>query len=132
MPEFELIECEELECDRIRIFKLVKDQECFYDLFENEIEQEGTYGNELIKLSSIMISYSEGVKLPDTKLNPIEDKRLNPKMKGFEIKTHNLRVYMVFLKGVGAIIIHCGKKGSQKKDISKFCNLANEYFETIE
>jgi putative component of toxin-antitoxin plasmid stabilization module len=48
-------------------------------------------------------------------------------VKEYEIKTRNLRVYMIHEEKSGRIIVTGGKKTSQKKDIRHFRNLKASY-----
>lgn len=78
----------------------------------------------MLTVQTRMLEISDLKSLPEKKFKDITP--YNEKVKEYEIKTNNLRVYLI--KDVkGKLIIIGGKKTTQKKDIKKFRNLKKEY-----
>ena len=124
MYTFALKEIEEIK-GRLKIFKLLVDGNCSYDEFEEEIKNEGNLKSELIKIETRLHEIADCKSLPQNKFKDITPKnRIN---KEYEIKTHNLRVYLFHEKNTGRIIVCGGKKGSQKSDIKHFKKIKAEY-----
>jgi putative component of toxin-antitoxin plasmid stabilization module len=125
MYKFALQEIQEIK-GRLKIFKLLVDGVCAYDDFEKEIEKEGNLNSELRKIVTRLYDIADCKSLPETKFKDITPD--NETNKEYEIKTHNLRVYLFHEKHTGRIIVCGGKKGSQKADIRHFRKIKKEYF----
>lgn len=79
-------------------------------------------------LFSYMEFIANGKTLPYTKFKDITPKK--EQEKEYEFKTKHLRVYAIKKKN-GKIIIMGGYKNSQKKDISKFRSIKEEYIKSL-
>lgn len=123
MPVYSLKKIDEIG-GKIVFYKLVKDDICLFDDFENQIESEGTYKAELNTIQARLIQIANLKTLPKTKYKDITPDKES--VKEYEIKTENLRVYL-FRDPRGHIVVLGGKKSKQKKDIKKFRNMKKEY-----
>lgn len=124
MCTFALKEIEEIK-GRIKIFKLLINGICQYDEFEKGIENDGNLKSELITIETRLHEIADLKSLPQTKFRDITPKNVNNK--GFEIKTHHLRIYLFQEKYTGRIIVCGGKKGTQNADIKHFRKIIKEY-----
>ena len=125
MYNFALKEVEEIK-GKLKIFKLLLNGTCEYDEFEKDIEFEGCLTSELRTVVTRLHDIADCKSLPETKFKDITPR--NENNKEYEIKTHNLRVYLFHEKNTGRIIVCGGKKGSQKSYIRHFKKIKNEYF----
>lgn len=125
MYNFALKQIEEIR-GKIKIFKLLVNESCAYDEFEQEIENDGNYKSELRTIITRLHEIADLKSLPKTKFKDITPK--NEANKEYEIKTPNLRVYLFHEKNTGRIIVCGGKKGSQDSDIRHFKKIKKEYF----
>jgi putative component of toxin-antitoxin plasmid stabilization module len=127
MNTFALQKIEEI-VGRLEVFKLTVNGECEYDSFEKEIEAEGSYLSELTTIQVRLQEMAELKSLPDTKFKDITPEK--EKVKEYEVKTKNLRVYLFHDVPNGRVIICAGKKTSQKKDIKHFREVKKRYLES--
>lgn len=125
MYNFALKEIEEIK-GKLKIYKLYIDGVCIYDQFEKEIETEGNLKSELRTIITRLYDIADCKSLPDKKFKDITLK--NDRNKEYEIKTHNLRVYLFHDRENGRVIVSGGKKTSQKSDIKRFRNIKKDYF----
>ena len=125
MPKFALKKIEEI-VGRIKIFKLILDNNCEFDEFENQIKNEVSYASELITIQSRLQEVANGKILPKEKLRNITPKK--ELLKEYEIKTRHLRVYLFHEEKTGRIIVCGGKKVTQHKNIGHFRRIKKEYF----
>ena len=109
----------------IPFYKMIINGICQYDEFESAIKREGNYTTELIKIQTRMQELSEGKLLPINKFKPLLHN--SNWFNEYEIKTKNLRVYLIHEPGTGRIIICGGKKRNQGKDIRHFRNILKSY-----
>jgi len=128
MYNFALKEITEIT-GKLKIYKLLIDGVCSYDVFEKEIETEGNYLSELRTIVTRLYDIADCKTLPEQKYKDITPSKQNNKE--YEIKTHHLRIYLFHDKKTGHIIVSGGKKGSQKGDIKHFRKIKNEYFKQI-
>lgn len=125
MTKFAL-KCVEEVVGKIKIFKLIVNDNCEYDVFEIQIKTEGSYSSELITIQSRLQEVADGKLLPKEKFRNITPKK--ELLKEYEIKTRHLRVYLFHEEKKGRIIVYGGKKVTQEKDIVHFRRLKREYF----
>ena len=111
---------------RIRFSKLIVDGVCPYDKFCEQIRHEGNLTKQLNSAISIMDQVANLKRLPKVKFNDITPK--NDRIKEFEIKKGDLRIYLI--KEAGHIVIIAGKKGNQKADINRFQSLKAQYLQS--
>jgi len=105
-------------------YKLLKNNRCFFDEFYDEIMYNATYKSDLRSILVYMNLCANLQTLPDTKFKQID--RIG-KARLYEFKSGGLRIYCLHEEQVGKIVIIGGYKPSQKQDISRFKNLAEEY-----
>lgn len=102
--------------------KLVVDEVCPFDEFENNIEQQ--YKSELHGIYNYMNAVANLLSVPSTKFHFYDDGKDG--VREFEFKSKNLRVYGITQVG-GKLIILGGKKVKQKDDESEFRRLKDLY-----
>lgn len=100
-----------------------------YKEFEDQIIREGTYEKELVTIQARLEEMADRKHLPQKKCRNITPRK--EKVPEIEIKTHNLRVYIIHEKHKGRIILYEGKKNTQKKDIRKFRSVKKLYLKSI-
>ncbi len=126
--KYRLLRIEEIE-GRQSVFKLECNGSCQFDEFWDKIEIEGNFASELDTIQSRLEDIANGKLLPKNKFRDITPKKI--KQKEYEIKTHNLRIYLTKLDNQGKLIIFGGQKNSQQKDINKFRRIKRDFFNTI-
>lgn len=126
MAKFRLEIFDETIEGHYQFWKLFKDDICQFDEFIEKIKKDGNLCHELNSAYSIMEDFSSERQLPESKLKCI-NKKHKGHMKEYEVKTSNLRIYFFVNPALGDIVVYGGKKSTQKKDISKFRNIKNQY-----
>ncbi len=112
----------------IPVFKLVVEGDILFDEFCSTIRTEGNLVRQLTRIVAIMERYSNGQLLSASKLKLIG--RSKSGLSLYEIKTHDLRVYL-FRDFTGAIVVSGGKKSTQATDIRRFKNIVDQYNTTL-
>ena len=107
-------------------YKLCINDKCQFDEFEARLKNNGRLKNELAKIYAYMELIARGISLPTTKFKDITPKKQI--VKEYEFKSRNLRVYAI-KTSKGKIIVLCGYKNKQKKDIRTFRSLKRRYLE---
>ncbi|HKK59727.1 MAG TPA: hypothetical protein VJ937_09625 [Salinivirga sp.] len=110
-----------------QFYKLGIDNKCQFDEYEEEIENNGQYEEELASIYANMEDVANNKLLPNTKFKDITKGK--SKVKEYEFKTKHLRVYAIKHPD-GKLIIFGGYKNQQKKDIRKFRSIKNAYLKT--
>ncbi|MDX2247176.1 MAG: hypothetical protein SF052_10390 [Bacteroidia bacterium] len=128
MPRFDIREIEEVSGNRVRIYKLFKDGQCEFDEFCMEIRKDGNLKAQLAVIQNRLEDVANMRLLPVAKFRDITP--LKSSVKEYEVKTHDLRVYLFHEELKGKIIACAGKKSTQKKDIKRFRRIIHEYFES--
>jgi hypothetical protein len=123
MSTFALREIKEIR-GKQRFDKLVVDDVCLFDMFEQEMSKQ--FNSEILTIYAYMDQVANLKSLPDTKFHPYD----NGDPREYEFKTKHLRVYCIEQKG-GKIIILGGKKANQAKDQNYFRSLKRKYVESI-
>ncbi|MCA6362725.1 MAG: hypothetical protein IM638_06780 [Bacteroidetes bacterium] len=99
-----------------------------WDIFEDELAvNNNNYHKQLLTVYSRLDSLVQLQTLPQNKFKDITPK--GEKVKEYEIKTPDLRVYMFHMEHLGRIIVTGGIKGTQQSDIKQFRNLKKAYLE---
>ena len=98
------------------------------DAFEADLK-DTTYLPEYRTLLTYINFYAENGMLPPNKMKDITPGRAT--MKEYEFRTKHLRVYAIHGKE-GKLILLCGYKNTQEKDIRKFRSLKERYFESLQ
>ena len=125
MLKFALRHLGEIE-GKLKIFKLLVNNNCEFDEFERKIANEVSYASELVTIQARLQEIADGKLLPKEKFRDITPKK--ELVKEYEIKTRHLRVYLFHQERTGRIIVCGGKKVTQNKDINHFRRIKNEYF----
>ncbi len=111
---------------QIQFCKLIIDGVCQFDEFCLEIEKDGNLSKQLSTIFSRMDQVAGMKLLPKEKFRDITPKKRN--VKEFEIKTKDLRVYLI--KEEGHIVILGGKKSTQSEDIKHFRSIKDRYLQS--
>lgn len=122
MANYSLIEFETVK-GKYKIYKLAKNDVCYFDIFENEMKT--NFDKEMNSFYQILDYVARGFNLPGTKVNSIKGYPDN--IQKYEIKTHNLRVYCFIESKSNNIIVLGGLKKNQKKDIKRFQSIIVDY-----
>lgn len=119
----------DLEVGNQKIELLTEHDNCYFEDFEKEItESHKKYVNELGSIYTILERLSNNESLPEKKFKDITPSKEN--IKEYEIKTRNLRVYLIKDFG-GKIIVLGGYKNRQKRDLRKFRKIKERYLESL-
>ena len=121
MPKFAVRKIEAV-VGKQQFGKLVIDEVCPFDEFENNIEQQ--YKSELHGIYNYMNAVANLLSVPNTKFHFYDDGKDG--VREFEFKSKNLRVYGITQAG-GKLIILGGKKAKQKDDETEFRRLKDLY-----
>ncbi len=127
MHKFALQHIEEIH-GTIRFYKLLIDGKCPFDEFTYTITTEGNLKNQLERIQTRMLAISQIQSLPSGKFRAL--KGCKDAYAEYEIKTHDLRVYLFKEEKTGNIIVWGGKKGTQQADIKYFRNLKKQYIQS--
>ena len=111
---------------RIRFSMLEVDGACQFEEFCCEIEEDGNLKKQLITVFARMNQVSNLQRLPVQKFRDITPGKET--VKEFEIKTNDLRIYLI--KEEGHIIILAGKKNTQSEDIRQFRSIKLRYLQS--
>lgn len=126
MARYSLNKIAEIE-GKQQFYKLVIDDKCQFDEYEEEIENNGQYEEELTSIYAIMEDVANNKLLPKTKFRDITIGK--SQVKEYEFKYQHLRVYAIKHPD-GKLIILGGYKNRQPKDIRKFRSIKNAYLKT--
>jgi hypothetical protein len=121
MSKFVLEPCNDI-VGKITFFKIIEDTECYWNDFCKEIEKDGTWDDQLDQLKSRMDEVSNLKIMPYKKFHKLDP----PSVDEYEVKTDNLRAYLLFDNN-GYIILYAGKKTDQDKDLRTFRKIRQRY-----
>jgi putative component of toxin-antitoxin plasmid stabilization module len=127
MRKFETEEIEDVK-GRISFFSLVIDGANIYDEFKKQITREGNLAKQLNQIKAIMLQVAELKLLPEKKFKDVTPH--GEKVREYEIKTGDLRLYLIHEEHKGRIILLTGRKSTQKSDFPKFRSLKKQYIES--
>lgn len=108
-------------------YKLLKNNTCFFDEFEKEVLKT-QHESEIPAIYMYMERIANGNSMPATKFKDLTPSQET--VKEYEIKTKNLRIYMIKTTG-GKIVVVGGYKNTQKSDLRKFRSLKKQYLQSI-
>ncbi|MGD9993479.1 MAG: hypothetical protein AB7S69_09285 [Salinivirgaceae bacterium] len=128
MPKYSLNKIVEIE-GKQEIYKLEIDDSCQFDDFEREIVKRKQYEEELTSILAHIEDFSNNKTLPEKKFKILNKSDKKDRIKEYEFKSRNLRVYGIKAPD-GQIIIMGGYKSNQKKDLKKFRGIKSNYLET--
>ncbi len=112
-----------------KIYKLLINGKCEFDLFIEQIKKEGSYINELDQIQAHLEDLGNNRPVPHNKFKELyRDKKDN--IKDFELRTNHLRVYVIKEKQRDKLIILAGKKTTQVKDIKRMRKIKKDYIIT--
>tara|TARA_R110002020_G_scaffold119634_3_gene272929 strand:- start:47 stop:439 length:393 start_codon:yes stop_codon:yes gene_type:complete len=111
----------------------IKGKQSFFDLkvngvgqFESFSEQiEAIYRTELVTVNARMDLIANLNRLPKTKFRDITPKKES--VKEYEIKTRNLRIYLIHIEKTGKVVVLAGYKNNQKSDFVSFRSLKKQF-----
>ena len=106
--------------------KLIVDDHCQFDEFEQAISNNNKYKSELASIYNYMEQVANGNSVPEKKFKDITPE--SETIKEYEFKSKSLRVYAI-KKENGKIIVFGGYKNKQKKEIKKFRSIKKRYLE---
>jgi hypothetical protein len=107
----------------IKFFKLIEDSVCYWNVFCEQIDSEGNWGDQIDLLKSRMDEVSSGHLMPYKKFHKLDP----PKTDEYEVKTDGgLRVYLLLNSGE-YIIMYAGKKNEQTKNLRTFRAIKKRY-----
>jgi len=121
MSKFVLEPCNDIN-GKIVFFKILEDSYCSWNEFCKEIESDATWEDQLDLLKSRMDEVANLKLMPYTKFHKLDP----PKTDEYEVKTANLRAYLL-LDSNGYIIMYAGKKTDQPKDLITFRAIKKRY-----
>ena len=127
MSKFALRKREEIN-GKTNCYSLEIRGRCQFDEFWETLKNEDSYDSELDTLQTLLILVSNSTHLPGCKYHPLD---IDQPYRGWEIKTKNLRLYLIHLKPLGKVILLGGKKNNQKQDLRQYRSLKVELIEAI-
>ena len=125
MAEYSLVRIDQVIGKQV-FEKLVIDGVAPFDVFVDDLEDR--YRSELRTMYAYMDVIANNRSLPYQKFHPFSDG--NDGVREYEFKTKHLRVYAIEKLG-GKIIIVGGKKINQRKDITKFRRIKEDYLKSL-
>ena len=110
---------------REEVYLLIVDGESEFRTFCEIIDQDVNLRGELRTILTRLEMVINGHMLRKTHFRPIDLGKIP--VRGYELKSHHLRVYVMHEEKTGKLIVTAGKKGSQDRDIQRFKAIAKEY-----
>ena len=107
--------------------KLVIDEECQFDIYEDEINKNKKLSSQLGALYQAMQWVADLRSLPDTKFKDITPNKET--VKEFEFKSKDLRIYAIKIED-GKLILIGGYKNKQNKDLRQFRSIKKRLLES--
>jgi len=115
---------------KINFFKLEIDGKCDFDDFcKSFVSPEEK--KVLAVIYATMDSVANLKFLPKTKYRELKGRRKSDKIKDFEIKKDDIRVYL-FKDKTGQIVVFAGCKNDQKDDIARLRRIKSEYINSFQ
>jgi len=102
------------------------DGTCPFEEFCTQIASEGNLKKQLVTALSRMDQIANMQMLPKEKFRDITPRK--EMVKEFEIKTADLRIYLI--KEAGHIVVLGGRKTKQSDDIKKFRSIKSRYLQS--
>ena len=125
MSTFALEKVNEIK-GKINFFLLKVDGVSQFLEFEEQIKEDGNLMSELTTIQVRMQEMAEMRNpMPKTKCRDLTPK--GDSVKEYELKTKNLRIYLIHEEHKGRIVVLAGKKRTQPKDIKKFRKIKKAY-----
>ncbi|MGL4598057.1 MAG: hypothetical protein ACRCYO_11030 [Bacteroidia bacterium] len=118
--------CKVSKADAIKLYQC---QLSSWDHFATEIStRNANYKKQINIILSRFDSLAQLTSLPAEKFKDVTPPK--ERVKEYEIKTPDLRVYLFHLEKVGRVVVWAGIKGTQESDFVKFRNLKRAYLAT--
>lgn len=127
MSTFALIEISPTNAP-YKFYKLVINSKCEYDKFQIKIEHT-EFKNALGEIQLMIDRLAIGLEIPPKRITELTGRKLNDKIRDFEIRSGRLRVYYFTDPKTGSIIVLGGikDKKTQKKDIETLRRIKNDF-----
>lgn len=137
-PAFAVRTIEQVRSVKRRFLKLEKNGHCQFDDFLLQLATEGGYDAEMISIFSIINQLTNLRPMRGNKHHELGDAYTHLASNGksyrvrhYEIKTSNLRVYYVHFPPHDEIVVLLGKKNTQGEDLTSFEGLVAQYLEFV-
>jgi len=127
MPIFALHNIDQVK-GKTKFYKLEIDGVCEFDKFCKELERSKEGKKILNTIYAIMDSASNLKHLPKTKFRELKGRRASDKIKDYELKKGDNRIYMFMDSGY--VVVFAGTKNKQDQDIARLRRIKTEYKET--
>lgn len=114
---------------RRSLFKLRRGNRCFLDDFEKDVINNKQHKVELTKLYSYMEYLADGITLPDSIHKELRSNKKDS-VKEYELRTRNLRLYLIKQLG-GRIVVYGGYKKNQQKDLKNFRAIKKQFVQYL-
>jgi putative component of toxin-antitoxin plasmid stabilization module len=122
MPIFTLVRVHQVK-GRLALYKLAADSECYFDMFCDAVMNDGNLSRQIDRIFSLLEQVANLQRLSKEQFRDITPSK--ELIKEFEVKTRDLRVYMI--KEEGHIIVFGGRKSTQREDIRRFRSIKKQY-----
>ena len=113
IPEFET---------RQRVYKLVRNGKCHIDEFWIEVKKDQHLVTEGRVIWKILEDVANGERLPKTRY-----RKLKLRYNVYEVKSKELRIYLLLERNTGLLLILGGRKSDQKQDLKRLRMILDEY-----
>lgn len=125
---FAIIKIQEVSIKK-NVYKLSINGKIPFDDFFDSCKTNKTLLNQLGHIQSILryIGMDEEVKIPQKKFKILKRNNKDPHI-DYEIKTNDLRIYLIRDKKYGKIVVMGGFKKTQPKDLNKLRKIKRDYF----
>ena len=132
MPIFELIKLEDElpPYPVVAFFKLRIDGKCPYDAFCKELQNSGNQRYALEKIPSILVSLSEGKRVPVAWFKELKHRGKDDPYPDYEIRAKQVRVYLFEDTEKGRIIVlgEVKTEKTQQRTIDRMRAIKRDYF----
>ncbi len=128
MRKFALIRIEQVK-GKLQFFKLQTDGICEFDQFCESLERTGNK-KQLSTIYAIMDLVANLHYMPKSKYRELKGRRKSDKVKDFEIKKDDIRIYL-FKDQSGNIVVFGGFKRNQTEDITRLRRIKSEFVNQI-
>lgn len=136
LPAFSVQPIEQVGGKRL-FYKLFKQGNCQFDNFIVQLAAEGAYTHDLDTLFNTLDQLAKLRPLRGNKHHPLGESYTHQahgvaiRVREWEIKTKQLRLYYIHLPPTDDVVIFFGKKNTQAADISQFQGLVKQYLDFL-
>jgi hypothetical protein len=133
---FEIRRIEQTRPGKLRFVQLAKKGICQFDVFLEQLAQEGGYEKEVDKAINFMDQLARLKPLRGEQHHPLGTLKYSiggtmHSVSLYEIKTKNLRIYYFHHPPSTEVVVLMGKKNTQDSDISSFEGLVGQYLKFL-